>query len=116
MSREFVIYLVVRRDLKMQVGKIAAQCGHAVEHLVLRTPKQVMHEYRNNGHPKVVLQVSSLEELQFIEEVCIQNRIQNYLVEDQGRTQVPSGAKTVLGIGPVQKKNVPKAVAALKLL
>ena len=115
-NHELVIYLVVRKDLKMQTGKIAAQCGHAIEHLVLHTPKQVMHEYRNHGQSKVALQVQTLEDLQFIESECIQGRIQTYIVEDQGRTQVPAGSQTVLGIGPVRKENVPNAVAALKLL
>jgi PTH2 family peptidyl-tRNA hydrolase len=115
-DKELVIYLVVRKDLKMRTGKIAAQCGHAVEYLAMHTPKPVMHEYRNSGHPKVALQVPTLEDLEFLESECIRSRVQCHMVEDEGRTQVPAGSRTVLGIGPVRKENVPKAVAALKLL
>ena len=113
---ELAIYLLVRKDLKMQTGKIAAQCGHAVEHLALQTPKRIIQEYHNSGHLKVVLQVRDLDELYFIESECVRNRIQTFMVTDAGHTQVAAGTKTVLGIGPVRKKNAPNAVAALKLL
>jgi len=110
------MYLVVRMDLKMRPGKIAAQCGHAVEYLALHTPKPVMHEYRHHGHPKITLKVATLEELEVIRDECQRCRVQYYTVEDEGLTQVPAGSQTVLGIGPVRKENVPKAVATLKLL
>ena len=113
---ELVIYLVVRTDLKMRPGKIAAQCGHAVEYLALHTPKPVMQEYCRHGHSKIALKVATLEDLECIRDECHRNRIQYHTVEDHGLTQVPAGSRTVLGIGPVRKENVPKAVAALKLL
>ena len=113
---ELRIYLIVRKDLKMTTGKIVAQCGHAVEYLAMHTPKPVMHEYRKSAHPKIALQVMSLEDLEQIRDECHRTGVQCHMVEDAGRTQVAAGSFTVLGVGPVRKKNVPGIVTALKLL
>ena len=55
--------IVVRKDLGMGAGKIAAQVGHAcvlgAEH-VRKSKKEWYEQWERNGQQKVVLKVSSL--------------------------------------------------------
>lgn len=116
MSDELVIYLLVRADLRMGKGKIAAQCGHAVEYLLRRCGRPVWNAYSLSGSAKIVLSVPDLTELKSIEQACKENKVLTELVIDAGRTQVASDTPTVLGIGPVRRKNVREIVSHLKLI
>ena len=116
MSEEYVMYLLVRKDLKMGKGKIAAQCGHAVQELIEKCPLDVKRKYYKTGCAKIVLQIGSEDELM---EKCQEVRKKTFLyslVVDAGKTQIESGSKTVLGIGPVKKDEIHQIVGDLKLL
>ncbi len=120
-ENEHLMYLIVRADLKMSKGKIAAQCGHAVQWLVVNNmsngiKKNSFMQYLIGAHPKIVLKVSNEEELNNITTQCIENRISYYQVVDAGRTQIPPNTKTVLGIGPIRRSEVPSKIKTFKLL
>ena len=58
--------MVVRTDLKMGKGKIAAQCGHAaVECTLLSLEKcpEKFHYWHEHDQTKVALRVDSLEQM-----------------------------------------------------
>ena len=111
------MFLVVRNDLKMSKGKIAAQCGHAVQWLTLNNyNKNIMRAYLEGVHPKIVLKVNSEAEMDHLHLTCKQKKISCYQVIDVGRTQVPPNSKTVLGIGPVKREKAPGIIKTLKLL
>ncbi len=114
---EYVMYLIVRTDLKMSKGKIAAQCSHAVQWLVVNNiRKKSFKEYLRGCHPKICLKVPTESEMDRIKEWCERNQITHYQVVDAGRTQVPPNSKTVLGVGPIRRSNVPEIIKTLKLL
>jgi peptidyl-tRNA hydrolase len=63
---EFKQVIVVRKDLRMGVGKIAAQVGHAAVLGVDESKKfdnVWVRRWLNEGQPKIVVKVNSLEEL-----------------------------------------------------
>ena len=66
--------IVVRNDLDMGKGKIAAQVGHAcvlgAEHVRKSNPEWFSEWW--NGQEKVVLKVSSLKELEQIKQGAIE--------------------------------------------
>ena len=112
---DLVMYLSVRQDIKMSNGKIASQCGHAVQDLILMTPNPIIKVYKNNNNPKICLKINDLDEMDRIINECKDNNIQFYQVIDAGRTQVSINTPTVLGIGPISKDKVHKIVGSLKL-
>ena len=112
---EYIIYLIVRKDLKMSKGKIGAQCGHAVENLIIRAPKSTLIKYHQSHHTKICLE-SKLADILDIENWCHEQKIPCHLVIDAGRTQLKPNTPTVLGIGPVEKKLVKNITQDLKLL
>lgn len=114
---ELVIYLIVRNDLKMSKGKIAAQCGHAIQWLTINgMNKDLFKLYLTGDHPKIVLKINSEEEMDKLYYKCKKMHFNCYQVIDAGRTQVPPNSKTVLGIGPVERGKAPGIIKILKLL
>ena len=109
--------LVVRSDLGMGKGKIAAQVAHAaVEAALSNQVSAGFAEWLRDGQPKVVLKVGSADRL---EELCAAAEAAELPVErisDAGRTQVPAGALTCCAIGPAAADEVDRVVKELSLL
>ncbi len=115
---EFKQVIVIRADLKMGTGKIGAQSAHAsveaLEKTKIKFPDWV-EEWRQTGTQKVVLKIGSEKELLELFE-SIKKEIPTALIRDAGRTQIPTGTKTCIGIGPGPENLIDKYTKELKLL
>lgn len=124
-SDPYVMYLVVRTSLKMNVGKTAAQVGHAVQMWMEwwapgsdifegeGVEAEAFARWLADDHPsymKIVLGASD-EEFERCKREC---KVQ--IVVDRGFTEVPAGTETVLAVFPCKKSEAPEAVRGLKLL
>ena len=109
--------LVVRTDLGMGEGKIAAQVAHAAVAAALRSQATAgFGAWLRDGQPKVVLKVESAGRL---EELCTAAEAAGLPVErirDAGRTQVAAGTLTCCAIGPALDDAVDRVVKDLPLL
>jgi len=112
--------LVVRKDLNMRKGKIAAQCAHASmsfltkRGIIFRTSPwdyfrtsiyssnvDEIEHWLDNSFRKICLYVESEEELDAIYQKALDNGLISHMVIDNGATEfngVPT--KTVVAIGP----------------
>jgi hypothetical protein len=69
-SQDYKMVLLIRTDLEMSKGKIAAQCCHACLAAFVSankgnsTQKQWLQEWQTDGQAKITLKVSSEKELQ----------------------------------------------------
>ena len=110
--------IVVRTDLQMGKGKIAAQVGHAgvlgAEH-VRKSNSEWFNEWWT-GQEKVVLKVTSLKELQEVKLSAIDLNLPWSEVTDAGHTQISPGTITCLSIGPAPENMIDKITGDLKLL
>ena len=110
--------IVVRSDLDMGKGKIAAQVGHAcvsgAEHVRKSNPEWVS-EWRE-GQEKVVLKVSNLKELEQIIRDALEFGLPCSEISDAGHTQLPPGTITCASIGPAPEEKIDKITGDLKLL
>ncbi|MDT7864793.1 MAG: peptidyl-tRNA hydrolase Pth2 [Thermoproteota archaeon] len=111
--------IVVRNDIKMGKGKIAAQVAHAsvtafVE--TLKVNKKLAEDWLITGQKKVVLKVDSLEELLNLYKKAIEKGLIAVIIEDRGLTQIPAGTITCLGIGPDEDNKIDEITSKLKLL
>ncbi|KAG1715785.1 hypothetical protein ID866_1361 [Astraeus odoratus] len=120
------LVLVVRTDLGMTSGKIAAQCGgmiytysHATlacyKALIKSNPKLVQH-WERTGQAKIALRSSSEDELLELEAFAKSLNLCARSILDAGRTQIAAGSRTVLGIGPAPVDLVNQVTGHLKLL
>lgn len=112
---------VVNNALKMGIGKIAAQVGHATLGLyrdMLGYPEQeaALLQWNEQGETKIVLKSDGgEEELVQLMNAAKRGALQTYLVADAGRTQIASGSITVLSVfGPSDR--VDEVTGKLKLL
>ncbi|MBE6499727.1 MAG: aminoacyl-tRNA hydrolase [Methanobrevibacter thaueri] len=108
--------MVVRTDLKMRKGKIAAQCCHGAIGAYKKSPKDKVKKWENEAYAKVVLKVQTLDELEELKRIADDEGIVNYLVVDAGRTQIPTSSVTVLALGPDEDEILDKVTGDLKLL
>jgi len=113
----FKLALVVRTDLGMGRGKIAAQVAHAAVAAALNNfgaPDFV--GWLREGQPKVVLKVTTGEQLQEVAGQAQAAGLPVELIQDAGRTQVTAGTLTCCAIGPAADDQIDAVTAELSLL
>lgn len=120
--------LVVRKDLNMRKGKIAAQCAHASMKVLLDKANifcneinididDVTFEWLNGIFTKVCVYVNSEEELVEVYEKAKQKGLNCALIEDSGLTEFGGvKTKTVVGVGPAYPEDFIGITDHLKLL
>jgi PTH2 family peptidyl-tRNA hydrolase len=111
--------IVLRVDLGMSKGKMAAQAGHAAVSATEEVRKK-RPEWRRawlrEGQCKIALKVDSEEELLKLERRVKAARLPSALITDRGLTELPPGTKTCLGIGPAPSEQIDKVTGNLHLL
>ncbi|KAG1094583.1 hypothetical protein G6F42_018728 [Rhizopus arrhizus] len=99
----FKMTLVVRSDLGMTKGKIAAQCGHATL-ACYKAAKKVnpllLRAWETSGQAKVALKCDSEDKLLELQAIALSLGLPAQTIQDAGRTQIAPGSRTVLGVGP----------------
>jgi PTH2 family peptidyl-tRNA hydrolase len=109
--------LVVRTDLGMGRGKIAAQVAHAAVAAVLATGGSGdFAGWLAEGQPKVVLKAGSAEQLLDLARRARAAGLPVELIQDAGRTQVTPGTVTCCAIGPADSALMDPVTAELALL
>ena len=110
--------IVVRTDLDMGKGKIAAQGGHAcvlgAEHVRKSNPEWFSQWWE--GQEKIVLKVSSLKELERVKQDVIELDLPWSEVTDAGHTQISPGTTTCISLGPAPEEKIDRITGDLKLL
>lgn len=121
-TNSLVMYIIVRKDLLMSTGKIAAQCCHSCGYLFLRYAEikqskegYVFKEWMHKGnHRKVVLGASDSEWSKLKDEFG--NNPNCAITTDAGYTEIPSGTETTMAIWPMLKNDAPKIIKRLQTL
>ncbi|PMB71447.1 Peptidyl-tRNA hydrolase 2 [Beauveria bassiana] len=124
-NEECKLVLVVRTDLGMTKGKIAAQCSHATLACYKAlagnpdadsTERKMLARWEKYGQAKIAVQVKSQDEML---QMCRKARgmgLTAEVVKDAGRTQIEAGSMTVLGVGPAPRSLIDEVTGHLKLL
>lgn len=114
----YKMILCVNMSLKMDKGKIAAQCGHAtlaayrISHNKCPLHIQV---WEATGQAKIAIKCSE-EEMHNVAAEAANAGLVHYIVTDMGRTQIAAGSKTVCAIGPAPVHEIDKITKNYKLL
>ena len=116
---DFKQVIVVRRDLGMGTGKIAAQVALAAVMAAEKTKDRKpewCEEWFSMGQAKVVVKVSGMDELIEVRKRAESLHLPVVQVQDSGLTQIPPGTSTCIGIGPAPTDLIDKVTSDLKLL
>ncbi|XP_014247745.1 peptidyl-tRNA hydrolase 2, mitochondrial [Cimex lectularius] len=123
--RDVKMVIVVRSDLLMGKGKIAAQCSHATLSAykeALKLNPDMVKAWEKSGQTKIVLKLpnegeESTENALYKLKTNANNLgVVASVIHDAGRTQIASGTATAVAVGPAQSKTVDLVTGHLKLL
>ena len=115
----YKLAVVVRQDLKMGKGKIAAQVGHAsveASEVARKTHRDWWKLWLEEGQCKVVLKTNSQGEIQELELKAIKLGLPATAIRDRGLTQLKPDTVTCIAIGPGPSKLVDEVTGHLRLL
>lgn len=116
---EYKQVVVVRSDLKLPKGKMAAQAAHACVESVLLTlkrDKEKVQNWRQKGMKKIVLKVETEKDLLKIMQEAKDMGLITALITDAGRTIVEPGTRTCIGIGPDKEEEIDQITGQLKMV
>lgn len=108
--------IIVRKDIKLGVGKTSSQVAHAALGAMRLVDEKIVKQWEGTGAKKVVLKVKDLRELKKVEKKIKDEKIPYFLVRDAGLTQLKPGTITALGVGPIEENKIDKITGRLKLL
>ena len=108
--------IVVRKDLKLDKGKLAVQVAHASLDSYKKSSPALRDEWEKEGSKKVVLEANSLKELLDLQKKARTLGLPCSLIRDAGRTQLRPGTITCLGIGPAEEGSIDRVTGRLKIL
>ena len=108
--------IVVRKDLKMDPGKLAVQVAHASVESVLYSSKDKVEAWREEGAKKVVVKVNSEKELLELQRQAKSLKLVASLITDAAKTFFKAPTRTCLGIGPDDDEKLDKVTGSLKML
>jgi len=126
-----VVYIIVREELNMSGGKIAAQCSHAIQKLLVKyfflqvflaskkaLPKnelkhlEMTQKWIENLSRKVILKADDKE----WERLKKEFHSECFIVVDAGLTEIPANTETVMCLWPIHKSEKPKSIKKLQIL
>lgn len=119
--------IVIRKDLNMRKGKLAAQAAHAsmavlTKFLVKGTfvwgfaPPPEMVSWLENSFTKIVVSVDSEQSLLDIYDKALRAGIPCSLIKDNGKTEFKEPTFTAVAVGPAVIESVDKITNHLPLL
>ena len=116
---EYKLVIVLRTDIKMSKGKIAAQAGHAAvsaSEYARKNRPEWWNPWIMEGQCKIAVKVKSEQEICELERKARNAGLPAVLIVDRGLTEIPPNTITCLGIGPAPANKVDAITGKLSLL
>ena len=130
----WVMYLIVNETLNMGVGKVAAQCGHAVG-MILNEYYRLIVKYSSNLYEddSYNIEIKKVDDTEYWLKNSFRKIVKRadlkeweklkaipdhycFVVQDAGLTEVDQGSETVMVFWPMLKSQTPKEIHKLQLL
>jgi peptidyl-tRNA hydrolase, PTH2 family len=116
MKKIYKQVILVREDLNLPRGKLAAQSSHASVDTALKSEPEKVKEWKKNGGKKIILKVADEKELFKYKTMADDAGLETALIKDAGHTVVEPGTITCLGIGPDEEDEIDKITGKLKMV
>jgi len=116
---KFKQVIVLRADLEMSRGKMAAQAGHAAVSAAEKAREHFQKWWKawlEEGQCKIAVKAGSERELLDLERKAKELKLPSALISDRGLTELPPDTITCLGIGPAPSQEIDKITGKLALL
>ena len=113
---EYKQVIIVRQDLKLPKGKLAAQVAHAAVESFTKADNRVAALWKNAGQKKIVCKVADEKALRKLLIGAQNAGLPHALITDAGKTVIAPGTVTCLGIGPADEEKIDKLTGELGML
>ena len=113
---EYKQVFLARQDLKLPKGKLAVQVAHGAVETALRSDKEIIKKWKEEGCKKIVMKVENEKEIYKYLQQAKDDGLVTYVVRDAGKTVLPSGTVTVLAIGPDKEDKIDRITKDLKIM
>ena len=116
---EYKLVIVMRTDIKMSKGKVAAQAGHAAvsaSEYARKNRPEWWNPWIMEGQRKIAVKANSEDEILMLERKARNKGLPVAMIVDRGLTEIPPNTITCLGIGPAPANKVDTVTGNLKLL
>jgi len=117
---ELRLYLVVRGDIEMPLGKALAQAGHAFVGVIEEASSMAYPELpaylADSAQGKIAIKAKNLDALLRATSECQAVGLPVYVVRDAGRTVFAEPTITCAAIGPVRRGALPPFVRRFQLM
>ena len=107
--------IVVRTDLGMGTGKLAAQVAHASLSAYEDADDRTRKAWKGAGQKKVVLKGAGESQLFELADRAEREGLPNAVIRDAGHTQLDPGTVTTLAVGPGEDEAVDRVTGDLSL-
>ena len=114
---ELIMYIIINKDLKMSIGKTAAQAAHSCTNYLINTmagnnlfEKNKLSEWYNDCQKKIVLGAHQKN----IEKLSKDSRF--FPIYDKGLTEIPDGSLTAICLGIHRKDDIQDITKRFQLL
>jgi PTH2 family peptidyl-tRNA hydrolase len=108
--------VLVRQDLKLPKGKLAAQVAHAAVEAAFKTDRKKVDQWREGGQKKITLKVPDEKTLRKYLIEANNAGLTTSLITDAGKTCIAPGTTTCLGIGPDEEDLIDDITGDLGML
>ena len=118
-SFQYKQVIVIRNDLRMSRGKMAAQAGHAAVSAAEEARKKWPSWWKAwiaEGQCKIAVRTESEQKLLELERKAKRSKLPTSLIFDRGLTELPPSTMTCLGIGPAPSPQIDMITGELPLL
>jgi len=115
-SSEYKQVIMIRQDLNLPKGKLAAQAAHASVEAVLRSGKKEVDAWRKEGMKKIVVKVKDEKEMLRRNQLAKDFGLVTAVITDAGRTVVEPGTRTCCAVGPARENDVDRVTGDLSIL
>lgn len=109
------LVILVREDLGMSPGKVAAQVAHAALKAYRTAQPSILEAWDSQGQAIIVLKVTTLSTLHEVREQATTMGLNCNIIQDAGRTQVDPGTATVCALGPDANSRIDQLTSSLSL-
>lgn len=108
LNKQAVLYCIINSDLKMGVGKIAAQAGHAfLKAYDYSSQTKLIEEWKKSGSAKIVLRATEETLLKLIKKYSLDQLGQRcFVIYDAGKTQVEPHSLTAIAFQIIRKGTI----------
>jgi PTH2 family peptidyl-tRNA hydrolase len=108
--------ILIRQDLKMPKGKLAAQASHASVDAVLNSDKIKIERWKNQGGKKLILKVKDINELKKYFNRAKKEKLVTVIIKDAAKTFFKKSVVTCIAIGPDEDSKIDSITKELSLL